>query len=834
MSNVEQAIDVFLSYAREDLARVEPIVQALKAESFNVYWDRSLEYGANWLNEINAHLAAAPVIVAIWSPHSVKSSFVQAEALKGYERGILVPATLDDAEPPAPFGLVQSAFLGDGPDLQSESWRNFIVRIRALVEKAKAEGAPMTASMLTDTVRSARQAAQIQIADIIKPIREAAADSKVGQSSAVEAIDQLMARLSRDDMFNIAVVGRMKGGKSTLLNALLGPAEGGQVEPLPAETDPCTATIIRLRYSDTPYCRPFSWDKQTDRPGPALPDWTFEEFHKNARIYQNGHETNIFDDIAEFEVGWPSSLLRAGVTLMDTPGISEKPERTRLTRAALVGVDAAIVVYRSEPFAGTDELEFAEEVTARTGKVFTLVNLRGDHTMPPSSALQNMARSRIGVPLHGELTDHDVFFAHFKDGLKASTKNDGSLSERSGLAPFQSRLAAFLLSERYVTHLLKSVREIFPIARTLENSISGLAAGASADVAELLSALKTSQEDLETIKRRRTNIDQVLEQTRRSAKEAALISFKSKVNEIANNMPARLEAVSLGLDKLGDKTVAGTIGNKKWVERTYKKIEFLMQSELEAWGASSAEKPGLANALKPTIDILEGALTREAHEIALTLEKMHERISKLDTSSSSQGSIVSDGETIASLVVGAIVLGPLGIAGVGGWRGVAGAVGGFVGGGFVAGLVTTLLGLAAGPAGWVALGTALLASLGGTIFGSTAGVEKRLKKTAWKELEPNWRNLAIKDEALGKVANAVDLWFDSIRADIAEGLGRLVAAEEQSLNRLAELAREQESKEQLIADLQKKLSDVRSGIARAEAFEQELSNTSGQFGVASS
>lgn len=816
----DNAVDVFLSYARADQDRALAVVEALQAAGLRVYWDKNLDFGAQWLNEINAHLDAASAIMVIWSPHSVQSSFVQAEALKGYERNALVPMSFDGAKPPTPFGIVQTAAFEGRLDSGSPEWSKMTSRVRDLVASAKTKGVRMSASMLSDSVRAARLAAQSRIKDIITPIRDVALDPAVGQKTAAEVLGGVVDRLSRDDLFTIAVVGRMKGGKSTLLNALLGTAEGGQSEPLPAETNPCTATIVRLRYSDTPYCRPFSWDKDRHRPGEPLPDWSFDDFHRKARIYQDGRETNIFDGIAEFEVGWPSPLLRAGVSLMDTPGISENPERTALTRAALVGVDAAVVVYRSEPLAGTDELEFAEEVTARTGKVFTLINLRGDDTMPPSNTLQNVVRSRLKVTEGASLSEQDIYFGHFKDGLKASIRGDGALSQASGLGAFQARLATFLITERYKAHLLKAVKEIFPIARPLERVISGLSAGAQAEVGALRKAVEACRDDLASIERRRANINNALNHSKLAASAAAVRSFEAEVGQIANRMNAQLEKMSLGLEG-GDKLYAGTIGNKKWVERTCKKIEMTMQKELEAWSSNPADAPGLARDLKPVMDGLSAALENEAREIAATLERMRSRISDLKPATASSGQIVSDEETITSLVLGTLVFGPLGLAGLGGWRGIVGAVGGAFGGGLVLGLATVLLGLT-NPAGWAVLTAGILGSVGGAIFGSTAGVENRLKKAAWKAVEPKWRELARDSTASVRINSAIESWFDSIHADIADGLGRLVAAEQQTLSRLDNLSRDSQSKGELIADLDRKMIEIQRAIQSAEVLEREL------------
>ena len=40
--------DIFLSYAREDLERIQPIVDALKEQGWAVFWDRRIPAGQTW------------------------------------------------------------------------------------------------------------------------------------------------------------------------------------------------------------------------------------------------------------------------------------------------------------------------------------------------------------------------------------------------------------------------------------------------------------------------------------------------------------------------------------------------------------------------------------------------------------------------------------------------------------------------------------------------------------------------------------------------------------------------------------------------------------------
>ena len=53
------ATDVFLSYKAEDRPLLEPLVDALQAEGFNVWWDAHIGAGTNWQKEIEQHLEAA-------------------------------------------------------------------------------------------------------------------------------------------------------------------------------------------------------------------------------------------------------------------------------------------------------------------------------------------------------------------------------------------------------------------------------------------------------------------------------------------------------------------------------------------------------------------------------------------------------------------------------------------------------------------------------------------------------------------------------------------------------------------------------------------------------
>jgi hypothetical protein len=105
--------DIFISYSRKDLYRVQPFANALEAHGWSVWWDRSIPPGKTFAQVIEAAINDAKCVVVMWSEHSVDSDWVKEEADIGKRRGVLIPTLLDPLEPPLGFGLIHAADLTD-------------------------------------------------------------------------------------------------------------------------------------------------------------------------------------------------------------------------------------------------------------------------------------------------------------------------------------------------------------------------------------------------------------------------------------------------------------------------------------------------------------------------------------------------------------------------------------------------------------------------------------------------------------------------------------------------------------------------------------------------
>jgi hypothetical protein len=99
--------DVFVSYAKTDRALASKLVAMLEAEGWSVWWDTGLGAADLYRDEIMKQLVSARAVIAIWTPNSIKSDWVRAEAGTAKKDGKLIPVKTADvayADIPLPFG----------------------------------------------------------------------------------------------------------------------------------------------------------------------------------------------------------------------------------------------------------------------------------------------------------------------------------------------------------------------------------------------------------------------------------------------------------------------------------------------------------------------------------------------------------------------------------------------------------------------------------------------------------------------------------------------------------------------------------------------------------
>src|SRR5206468_2194324 len=84
-----------------------------------------------WDRSIHKELYGARVVIAIWSNASVAAPWVKEEATVGKNRGVLVPAKIDEVDPPLGFMMIQAADLvGWNGDRGDPRWAFFLDAVR--------------------------------------------------------------------------------------------------------------------------------------------------------------------------------------------------------------------------------------------------------------------------------------------------------------------------------------------------------------------------------------------------------------------------------------------------------------------------------------------------------------------------------------------------------------------------------------------------------------------------------------------------------------------------------------------------------------------------------
>lgn len=103
--------NVFVSYKREDAGRVGKLVAALRACGLDAWWDEDIPASAPWEATIERALKEAKTVIVCWSPASVSSENVRAEARVAREDGRLVQVFVERCTPPLFFGERQGVDL---------------------------------------------------------------------------------------------------------------------------------------------------------------------------------------------------------------------------------------------------------------------------------------------------------------------------------------------------------------------------------------------------------------------------------------------------------------------------------------------------------------------------------------------------------------------------------------------------------------------------------------------------------------------------------------------------------------------------------------------------
>ncbi|MCP1714760.1 GTPase SAR1 family protein [Methanocalculus alkaliphilus] len=239
--------------------------------------------------------------------------------------------------------------------------------------------------------------------------------------------------------FHLAVLGQVKRGKSTLLNALIGE------DVLPSSVIPLTALPTFIRYGDQQTLRVRYIDTRPD----IVLNGDSSLWLNNQLMQYISEDENPKNckGIREVEIDHPGELLR-DVVLIDTPGIgSIYRHNTEATMNFLPQCDASLFVISADPPITEVEVAFLREVKNRVGYLFFVLN-KVDYLNDTDRVRALDFFRTILIQDAGIDPATPIFAVSARQGLEAQLSGDAALWKESGLKAIYDHIVNFLAHDK--------------------------------------------------------------------------------------------------------------------------------------------------------------------------------------------------------------------------------------------------------------------------------------------------------------------------------------------------------------------------------------------------
>jgi small GTP-binding protein len=247
-----------------------------------------------------------------------------------------------------------------------------------------------------------------------------------------QTISKLIQRLENKE-FNLAILGKFKRGKSSLINALIGK------EILPTSILPLTSIPTFICYGEEKKIHVSFLDgaaRQDDYDENTLANYVTEE--KNPSNEQG---------VSEVKLSYPAKILQKGVVIIDTPGIgSIYVHNTESTMEFLPQCDAALFVLSVDPPLTEAEFNFLKIVKTKVPSLIFILNKMDYLDLKDQKKalefFEKILRERLNI------NDLQLFCMSAKQGMQATKENNELLLKTSGLFYLQEYLSDFLVNKK--------------------------------------------------------------------------------------------------------------------------------------------------------------------------------------------------------------------------------------------------------------------------------------------------------------------------------------------------------------------------------------------------
>jgi replication fork clamp-binding protein CrfC len=384
-----------------------------------------------------------------------------------------------------------------------------------------------------------------KLAETIKQA-ELAGDSSSGKLSLERDIEDIIiaSKNFKEGVFRLLVLGDMKRGKSTFLNALIGE------NLLPSDVNPCTAVLTVLRYgSEKKVTIHFNDGKSPQQLDFQSFKYKYTIAPAEAKKLEQ-EKKQAFPDVEYAVVEYPLPLLEKGIEIVDSPGLNDTEARNELSLGYINNCHAILFVMRASQPCTLGERRYLENyIKGRGLTVFFLINawdqvresLIDPDDVEELTASENRLRQVFSTNLaeycyvDGQnIYEERVFELSSIQALRRRLKNPQTDLTGTGFPAFMGALNIFLTRERAIAEL----RQVRTLARQAVTHISEAVARRipllDQDVDELKKRIDSVEPEFNKLTGIRDQFQKEIINTRDSQSRAVSESFRSYVLNLGN------------------------------------------------------------------------------------------------------------------------------------------------------------------------------------------------------------------------------------------------------------------------------------------------------------
>jgi hypothetical protein len=328
----------------------------------------------------------------------------------------------------------------------------------------------------------------------------------------------------RSGTFRLVVMGEVKRGKSSFINALV--AHPGLV---PVQSDVATSTVFKIRYGDIP--------RHIVRFQPDAPHASLEIPATELDAYgtENGNPQNA-KKVECIEIEVPAPVLENGLVIVDTPGVGGFEARHReITYRHAPEADAVFFILETAgtPI-GRDEISFLSRLRKITSNIIFIQTKTDDADSP--DAIEQRRHNNLAILRDTAGFPPEIAQRYFclSSRMKARADEAGR-PDRLAASGFPALLAYFnehLVRRLDINITYAAIARALPRLPVIDAEIESRRRIAEAD----------SREKCDEIERELADAEAALKRWENEERPGLLSDFASGIGLLKNDIAARLAA----------------------------------------------------------------------------------------------------------------------------------------------------------------------------------------------------------------------------------------------------------------------------------------------------